>query len=69
MTGLIKSAYDPLSTSQSVQMTVLLKKFVEDFPTLKGDSRQVRELLTAVKDKIKASVDNDPYIPIGYSKQ
>ncbi|CAB4067832.1 GCFC [Lepeophtheirus salmonis] len=31
-------------------------------------SRLVRKLLTTVKEKIKSSVDNDIYIPMGYSK-
>ena len=69
VTGLVKVAYDPLSTSQTSRLTGLLKSFVSEYPTLRGDSRQVRELLTAARDRIKECIDNDPYIPIGYGKQ
>ena len=61
--------YDPMSTTKTLKVTTLMTKFIADFPTLSGDSRQIRELLTVVKDRIKASVDADLYIPIGYSKQ
>jgi len=42
---------------------------VDTYPTMRGDSRQVRELSTTIRDKLKSSVDTDPYVPIGYAKQ
>lgn len=69
MKSVLDANYDPMSTTKTLKVTGLLSKFVGEFPTLSGDSKQVRELLTVVKDRIKASVDSDLYIPIGYSKQ
>ena len=65
----VKAAYDPMSTSQTLRITQLLSKLRSVYPTLTGTSKQVRELLNSVVDKIKACVDNDVYIPLGYSKQ
>ncbi len=69
MTGLVKCAYDPLSTTQTLTLTRLAKRLFAEYPTLRGDSKQVREFLTAAKDRIKLVIDSDPYIPIGYAKQ
>ena len=69
ITSFVKSAHDPLSTSQTQQLTGTINKLVAKYPTVTGDSKQVRELLQTVKDKLKAAIDNDVYIPIGYPKQ
>jgi GC-rich sequence DNA-binding factor len=69
MTSVTAASYDPLSTTQTLRVTRLIEKFRAEYPTLAGGSKQVRELLTTVKDKIKACVDQDMYIPIGYAKQ
>ena len=68
VTNFVKAAYDPLSTSQTLKLTGLLERFIETYPTLTGESRQVREVLEMVKDKLKAAIDNDVYIPVGYPK-
>ena len=69
MTQVVKAAYDPLSATQTQRCVALLARMFEDYPTLTGESKQVRELLKEVRDKVKTSVETDPYIPIGYSKQ
>ena len=51
------------------RITELLNKFRAEYPTLNGQSKQVRDLLVAVRDKIKTSAEQDLYIPIGYAKQ
>ncbi|TRY77169.1 hypothetical protein TCAL_15999, partial [Tigriopus californicus] len=43
--------------------------FIKDYPTLTGQSKQLRTCLTEIRDKLKAAVDHDVYIPIGYMKQ
>ena len=47
----------------------MLNKFRAEYPTLNGQSKQVRDLLAAVRDKIRTSAEQDLYIPIGYAKQ
>jgi len=69
LTGMVRAAYDPLSSSQTKNVTKLIKAMIETYPTMRGESKQVREFLTTVRDRLKASVDADPYVPIGYAKQ
>ena len=69
VTNFVRSAYDPLSTSQTLKLTGLLERFISIYPTVNGESRQVRELLEVVKEKLKTAIDNDVYIPFGYPKQ
>ena len=65
----IKLIYDPLSTTQTLRVTSLATRLLTNYPTLRGDSKQVREFITITKDRLKSCIDQDPYIPIGYSKQ
>ena len=65
----VRSAYDPLSTSQTLKLTGLLERFISLYPTVNGESRQLRELLEVVKEKLRTAIDNDVYIPFGYPKQ
>ena len=69
VTNFVRSAYDPLSTSQTLKLTGLLERFISIYPTVNGESRQVRDLLEVVKEKLKTAIDNDVYIPFGYPKQ
>ena len=41
----VKSAHDPLSSSQTAQLTSIVRSLISRYPTLTGDSKQVRELL------------------------
>eukprot|EP00096_Caligus_rogercresseyi_P008578 TRINITY_DN2762_c1_g1_i4.p1 TRINITY_DN2762_c1_g1~~TRINITY_DN2762_c1_g1_i4.p1 ORF type:complete len:424 (+),score=101.64 TRINITY_DN2762_c1_g1_i4:2818-4089(+) len=66
--GLIKASYDPTSSHQTSRAVAFMNKLYCDYPTVTGDSKQIRQLLTTVKEKIQSSVDNDIYIPMGYSK-
>ncbi len=67
--GIVQAAYDPLSTCQSLRLSQLLHRLRNTYPTLTGSSKQVRELLTLIRDKFKNAIESDVYIPLGYSKQ
>ena len=54
--NVVKAAYDPLSTSQTTRLKDLIIKLRNTYPTLTGSSKQVKELLTSVIDKFKASI-------------
>ena len=54
--SMVKTAYDPLSTSQTSRLKELITKLRNTYPTLTGSSKQVKELLTSVIDKFKASI-------------
>jgi hypothetical protein len=47
----------------------IIFRLIDNFPTLTGDSKQVRDLLGAVRDRLKNSLEQDVYIPLGYPKQ
>jgi len=68
ITNFVRSAYDPLSTTQTLKLTGLLEKLIDIYPSINGASRQMRELLEVIKEKLKIAIDNDVYIPIGYPK-
>ena len=67
--SLVSAAYDPLSTSQTMRLTQLLKKMRTTYPTLTGSSKNVGQILTSVIERLRSSIDNDVYIPLGYSQQ
>ena len=67
--SLVSASYDPLSTSQTMRLTQLLKKMRSTYPTLTASSKNVRQILTSVIERLKSSIDNDVYIPLGYSQQ
>ena len=69
ITNFVRSAYDPLSTTQTLKLTGLLERLIDIYPTVNGASRQVRDLLDVIKEKLKVAIDNDVYIPVGYPKQ
>lgn len=69
LSSVIKCSYDPLSSTQTLRCCGILRRFIKDYPTLNGQSKQLRSCFTEVKDKLKAAVDHDVYIPIGYMKQ
>ena len=61
---IVKSSYDPMSTSQTRNLVTFLTKLVSDCPTISARSPQVREMLSGVVDSIRDSLDHDVYIPI-----
>jgi len=68
ITNFVRSGYDPLSTTQTLKLTGLLERFIDIYPTINGESRQVRDLLEVIKERLKSAIDNDVYIPVGYPK-
>jgi len=67
LVNIVQTTFDTVSASQTSKLIDCLTKLIGDFPTLNAKSKQLRELLSAVVDLIKESLDNDVYIPI-YSK-
>ncbi|XP_066999451.2 PAX3- and PAX7-binding protein 1 isoform X2 [Anabrus simplex] len=65
---LIEAQWDPLSTLQTLRLVGLLNKLLQEYPTLGSESKPLLSLMTTVVDKMKATVENDIYIPI-YPRQ
>ena len=69
VTSVVKSAYDPMSTSQTIKVVSLIKHLMAEFPSIGGESKQLRQLLEIARDRLKVCVESDPYVPIGYNRQ
>eukprot|EP00092_Neocalanus_flemingeri_P000916 GFUD01000974.1.p1 GENE.GFUD01000974.1~~GFUD01000974.1.p1 ORF type:complete len:671 (-),score=245.90 GFUD01000974.1:43-2055(-) len=67
LVNIVRSSYDPVSTTQTNKLVGCLSRLVTDFPTLTPRSKQLRELLSVVVENIKECLDNDVYIPM-YTK-
>uniref|UniRef100_A0A8D8U288 PAX3- and PAX7-binding protein 1 n=1 Tax=Cacopsylla melanoneura TaxID=428564 RepID=A0A8D8U288_9HEMI len=61
---IVKAAYNPLSTSQTVCLIGTLSKLLQDFPTLDGDCKILNCVLEATVDRLRTAVDDDVFIPI-----
>ncbi|KAL0275384.1 UNVERIFIED_CONTAM: hypothetical protein PYX00_003243 [Menopon gallinae] len=64
MTQLVKSSWDPMSSTQTLRLVGLVGKYVNEAPTLGPKSHQLELLFQAILDKLKSAVDNDVFIPI-----
>ena len=53
-----------MSSSQTLRLVGLLRKYVNETPTLGPKSRHLEALLQGIVDKLKSAVDNDVFIPI-----
>jgi len=65
--GLVRSGYDPVSTSQTLRLVAVVTRLASDYSTLTPTSKHFRELMTVVIENIKESLDSDVYIPM-YNK-
>jgi len=65
---LVDNVYDPMSSSQTKNLTQLLSNLIFDYPTLNSKSENTRKLIETVISRIRKCLDNDIYIPL-YSKQ
>lgn len=60
----IENCWDPLSTTQTFKLVGLIGRFVRDYPSLRPTSKSLKQLFTAILDKMKLSLENDVFIPI-----
>lgn len=61
---LVKSSWDPMSSTQTLRLVGLLGKYINECPTLGPKSRHLEALFKTVIEKLKSAVDNDVFIPI-----
>merc|ERR1719219_23446 len=64
---IVRSSYDPMSSSQTSNLVSLVSKVVADNPTISMRSKHLRELFSTVLDSLKETVDQEVYIPL-YTK-
>ncbi|XP_071801603.1 PAX3- and PAX7-binding protein 1-like isoform X2 [Asterias amurensis] len=64
LSALVEDVWDPMSTIQTNRLVSLIHKLVEDYPTVTGDSKSTRDLLKALVDRMRRTLDEDVYMPL-----
>ncbi|XP_066143774.1 PAX3- and PAX7-binding protein 1 [Euwallacea fornicatus] len=64
VTNLVDSYWDPLSSSQTLRLVGCVGRFIRKYPTLGPESMLLANLFNAIFHKMKASLDNDVFIPV-----
>lgn len=60
----IESVWDPMSTTQTFRLVKLISRLGRDYPSMRPNSKALRNMFTALLEKIKSSIENDVFIPI-----
>jgi len=63
LTALVERVWDPLSNSQTLRLSHLVRQLVRDYPTVTAESAALRRLLQAVVAAFTASVQDDCFVP------
>lgn len=68
MAALAEKVWDPLSSTQTLNLVRAAKKLSEDYPTIGAHSRHTQNFLAKVAARISRAIDEDVYIPL-YPKE
>ncbi|XP_077487608.1 PAX3- and PAX7-binding protein 1 [Amblyomma americanum] len=68
MSALAEKVWDPMSSTQTLNLVRTAKKLVEDYPTVGAQSRHLQNFLAKVAARISRALDEDVYIPL-YPKE
>lgn len=64
LTDFVQFVWDPLSTTQTELLVLLMQRLADDYPTVQKDSKNTKKLFTEVVQKIRNSINNEVYIPL-----
>uniref|UniRef100_A0A4W3JF84 PAX3 and PAX7 binding protein 1 n=1 Tax=Callorhinchus milii TaxID=7868 RepID=A0A4W3JF84_CALMI len=65
LTVLAENVWDPLSSSQTSRLVVLMQKLIEGYPSVvNGENKYTQSLLKAIVLKIRRVLDEDMFIPL-----
>jgi len=64
LVNLAETVYDPISTSQTVKFTQLIKIFVNNYSTVNSKSSHTKQLIESVVNRLRKSLDSDVYVPL-----
>jgi len=64
LTVLVQDYWDPLSKQQTKLLVYLVKRLVDDYPTITKESKVVQRLMETIVQKLKTSVETDLFIPL-----
>ena len=60
--------WDPLSSSQTERAVSLLRRLMDDYPTVSPEQPSTQQLLSAATLRLREAVDNDVFIPLCSNK-
>ena len=63
-TNFIHHIWDPMSTRQTVQLSLLLKELNRDYSFMTSDNHQCQKLIQVLCKRLQTAVDNDIFIPL-----
>ncbi|GAB6030568.1 GC-rich sequence DNA-binding factor [Chamberlinius hualienensis] len=64
LTNIVEDIWDPMSTSQTLRLVSLIKKMVENYPTLNSQSNTTKTLLQTLVARIRKTLDEDVFVPL-----
>lgn len=60
----IEKAWDPLSSTQTLNLVTLIRRMIEFYPSLRPTSKYMKHLFSSILDRMRLSLENDVFIPI-----
>ncbi|CAG0917312.1 unnamed protein product [Notodromas monacha] len=64
LSNLISQVWDPLSTSKTLRLVTLVKRLTEEYPSVTGKSKHLQNLLKAIIERMKGTIESDIFIPL-----
>ncbi|CAH1800187.1 unnamed protein product, partial [Owenia fusiformis] len=64
ITEYVSGVWDPLSTSQTVQLVSVVRNISEEYPTASGENKNAQTLYRSVVQRIRKSLDEDVFMPL-----
>ncbi|CAG2185425.1 GCFC [Mytilus edulis] len=56
--------WDPLSTTQTSRLVNVVQKIINEYPSVHADNKKTQELLRAVVNRMKKTLDDDVFMPL-----
>ncbi|XP_071134694.1 PAX3- and PAX7-binding protein 1-like [Mytilus edulis] len=64
LTVFAEKIWDPLSTTQTSRLVNVVQKIINEYPSVHADNKKTQELLRAVVNRMKKTLDDDVFMPL-----
>ncbi len=64
----MQNAWDPLSTSQTGRLVLLIQTLFEDYPTLSAREKNGQALVNAATVRLRQAINGDVFVPLFATK-
>ncbi|XP_070568099.1 PAX3- and PAX7-binding protein 1-like [Ptychodera flava] len=64
ITYLVENVWDPMSSTQTHRLVEFIHKIADDYPTVSADNKHTQNLLKAIVDRMRKTLDDDVYVPL-----